>query len=477
MKRVDYLPVFLRLEARRVVVVGGGAVARRKVRWLLKAGARVSVVAPTLHPQLAQLAARGELMHLGEEFDASQLEDSIAVVAATTERAVNRAVSLAARARNLPVNVVDDPDLSTFIFPAIIERSPIIVAVGTAGNAPVLARRVRAQIEALLPARLGALARFMGARRAAIGRSLAAFARRAFWERIVAGPVASAVLRGDEVAAERALTRELRTALLTGARGTGGTLGEVYLIGAGPGDPDLLTLRALQLLQQADVILYDRLVGPEVLERARRDAERIFVGKDHGEVGQQQRINELLVRFAREGKRVARLKGGDPFVFGRGAEELEVLAAHDIPVTVVPGITAALGAAAAAGLPLTHRGLARSVTFVSGHQLDAPSGEWRFFADPRHTVVFYMGMTQLPGIIARLRAAGASARHPAALIESATLPQQRVVRGSLSDIGARAAALGIEPPALLVTGEVAAFAPGEALGAVPASAPAVNAPA
>jgi uroporphyrin-III C-methyltransferase/precorrin-2 dehydrogenase/sirohydrochlorin ferrochelatase len=465
---IEYLPVFLRLESQKVVVVGGGAVALRKVRWLLKARARPAVVAPTLHRQLARHAARAEVAHLGETFDPVQLEGAVAVVAATTDAQVNRAVSLAARARNLPVNVVDDRELSTFVFPAIIERAPILVAVGTGANAPVLARRVRAQIEALLPARLGALARFMGARRAAVNRSLAAVARRAFWERIVNGPVATAVLRGDERAAQQGLSRELRLAQLTAPKSSSGGIGEVYLIGAGPGDPDLLTLRALQLLQQADVILYDRLVGPEVLDRARRDAELIFVGKEYGERGQQQRINELLVRLAHEGKRVARLKGGDPFIFGRGGEELEALAAHDIPCTVVPGITAALGGAAATALPLTHRRLARSVTFVSGHDLDAAPGEWQFFADPRHTVVFYMGLAQLPGIVARLRAAGATPAHPAALIERATLPQQRVVRGSLADIAASALTLGMQPPALLITGEVAAFSPGEALGSLAA---------
>jgi uroporphyrin-III C-methyltransferase / precorrin-2 dehydrogenase / sirohydrochlorin ferrochelatase len=475
---LDYLPVFLRLESRRVVLVGGGAVAVRKVSWLLKAGARPALVAPTLHRRLMRLAARGEVTHLGATFCPAQLDGAVAAIAATDDAEVNRAVSLAARARNLPVNVVDDRELSTFIFPAIIERAPILVAVGTGANAPVLARHVRAQIEALLPARLGALARFMGARRAAVGRSLAALARRGFWERIVAGPVAAAVLRGDELAASQAFSRELRAAQLTAPRSEPRScLGEVYLIGAGPGDPDLLTLRALQLLQQVDVILYDRLVAPEVLERARRDAERIFVGKTHGERAQQQRINELLVRLAREGKRVARLKGGDPFVFGRGGEELEALTAHDIPCTVVPGITAALGAAAAAALPLTHRRLARSVTFVSGHDLDAAPGEWRFFADPHHTVVFYMGVAQLPGIVARLRAAGAMPAHPAALIERATLPQQRIVRGSLGDIAARSLALGIEPPALLITGEVAAVSSGEALGALVAPAAAAEAPA
>jgi uroporphyrin-III C-methyltransferase/precorrin-2 dehydrogenase/sirohydrochlorin ferrochelatase len=283
------------------------------------------------------------------------------------------------------------------------------------------------------------------------------------------------VLRGDEAAAERALAHEVLTSQLAAARaGSGGGVGEVYLIGAGPGDADLLTLRALQLLQQADVILYDRLVSPQVLERARRDAECIFVGKQRGEHGQQQRIHELLVQLARAGKRVARLKGGDPFVFGRGGEELEVLAAHGIPCTVVPGITAALGAAASAGLPLTHRRLAHSVTLVSGHQDHAAPAEWRFFADPRHTVVFYMAVAQLAGIVARLRAAGAGPAHPAALIERATLAGQRIVRGTLADIAALAAEQRLEPPALLIVGEVAAFAAAGGLGELAATQPAAR---
>jgi uroporphyrin-III C-methyltransferase/precorrin-2 dehydrogenase/sirohydrochlorin ferrochelatase len=257
--------------------------------------------------------------------------------------------------------------------------------------------------------------------------------------------------------------------------GSAGALGEVYLIGAGPGDPDLLTLRALQLLQQADVILYDRLVGEAVLERARRDAERIFVGKESGERGQQERIHALLVELATQGKRVARLKGGDPFVFGRGGEELEVLQAHGIPYTVVPGITAALGAAASSGLPLTHRRLAQSVTFVTGHLNEGALPDWRFFANPQHTVVFYMGVAQLSSIVQRLRAAGAAAQHPVALIERATLPQQRVLRATLTEIAALAAQQRIEPPALLIVGAVAALASAEVLTALanPARAGAV----
>jgi uroporphyrin-III C-methyltransferase/precorrin-2 dehydrogenase/sirohydrochlorin ferrochelatase len=462
---MDYLPIFLRVEARPVVVVGGGEVALRKAQWLLKAGAQVTVVAPQLHAELAQYAVNADLRHRAAAFAPEVLEGAVAVVAATDERAVNAAVSAAARARGIPVNVVDDAELSTFIFPAIIDRSPLIVAVSSAGAAPVLARGVRAQIEALLPARLGGLARFMGRHRKTVQRALAKSGRRAFWERIVHGPVASDVLRGREDAAAAGLQRELRASQLT-APAQGAALGEVYLIGAGPGDPDLLTLRALQLLQQADVILYDRLVSEAVLDRARRDARRIFVGKESGERGQQERIHALLVELAGTGQRVARLKGGDPFVFGRGGEELEVLQAHGIPYTVVPGITAALGAAASSGLPLTHRRHAQSVTFVTGHDNDRAAPDWRFFANPQHTVVFYMGVAQLPGIVARLRAAGAQADHPVAVIERATLPEERLLRGTLADIAALAQAQDVEPPALLIVGAVAALASSDALTAL-----------
>jgi uroporphyrin-III C-methyltransferase / precorrin-2 dehydrogenase / sirohydrochlorin ferrochelatase len=464
---MDYLPVFLRVSDQPVLVVGGGEVALRKAEWFVKAGARVTVVAPELHPDLAAHVAANEVTHIAAAFEPAHLTGKMAAVAATDDRTVNSAVSTAARARGIAINVVDDPDLSTFIFPAIIDRSPLIVAVSSAGHAPVLARRVREQIEALLPGRLGALARFMGEHRVSVQRALGRLARRAFWERVVSGPVGTRVLEGDEAGAVTALKSEIRTSQLTSAPGSGNSsIGEVYLIGAGPGDPDLLTLRALQLLQQADVILYDRLVSEAVLQRARRDAQRIFVGKEAGERGQQDRIHELLVSLAREGKRVARLKGGDPFIFGRGGEEIEVLQAHGIPFTVVPGITAALGAAAASRLPLTHRRLAQSVTFVTGHVSDGALPDWRFFANPAHTVVFYMGVAQLSGIVSRLRAAGAAGEHPVAIIEKATLPEQRVLRGTLADICTLAGAQQVEPPALLVVGAVAALAGADAITAL-----------
>ncbi len=450
---MDYLPLFVQLRAQPVVVVGGGRIAVRKIELLRKSGARITVVSPELREELQRLAASGEIRYIPERFAEAHVEGATIVVAATNDHDVNVAVSTSARARKIPVNVVDNPTLSTFVFPAIVDRSPIIAAVSTGGEAPVLARRVREQIEALLPQRLGALARFMGARRKTVQNTLGALARRPFWERIVSGIVGTRILAGDDDGAEKAFESELRTSHLTEAA----SLGEVYLIGAGPGDPDLLTLRALQLLQQADVVLYDRLVPDAVLDRSRRDSERVFVGKDAGDHKVQERINQLLVDYARRGLRVARLKGGDPFVFGRGGEEIEVLTRHGIPYISVPGITAALGAASYASIPLTHRRLSQSVTFVAGHVLEDESLDWRSLAGPRRTVVFYMGVSHLDQIVAKLRDAGAKADHPVAIVERATLPGQRTVRGTLETIVAIARSAAIQAPALLIVGDVTTF--------------------
>jgi uroporphyrin-III C-methyltransferase/precorrin-2 dehydrogenase/sirohydrochlorin ferrochelatase len=462
---MDYLPLFLQLRSQPAVIVGGGRVAVRKVDLLLKSGSDVTVVAPELREELHKLAASGKLRHIPARFEAAHLDGAMIVIAATNDHDVNAAVSAASRARRIPVNVVDNPALSTFIFPAIVDRSPIIVAVSSGGESPVLARRVREQIEAILPEKLGALARFMGERRKAVQRALGIAARRPFWERIVSGIVGTRVLAGDGAGAQKAFESELRTSHLTTSPATGSNgLGEVYLIGAGPGDPDLLTLRALQLLQQADVVLYDRLVPDAVLDRSRRDAERVFVGKG-GTAGPtaQDRIHELLVHYAQKGLRVARLKGGDPFVFGRGGEEIEVLTRHGIPFISVPGITAALGAASYAGIPLTHRRLAQSVTFVAGHVLEDDSLDWRSLAGPRQTVVFYMGVSHLDRIVAKLREAGAKADHPAAIVERATLPDQRTLRGTLETIAGMARKSSVAAPALLIVGEVTTFAATDAL--------------
>jgi len=467
---MEYLPVFLQLRSQLSVVVGGGRIAARKVELLLRSGSRITVVAPELSEDLRKLLDGGALTHIASPFEPAHLDAAALVVAATGLREVNQSVSAAARARRIPVNVVDDPQDSTFIFPAIIDRSPIVVAVSSGGHAPVLARGVREQFEALLPGRLGALARFMGERRSAVRHALLSAARRPFWERIVRGRVGARVLAGDEAGASTAFERELRTSHLTSSAATGGrALGECYLIGAGPGDPDLLTLRALQLLQQADVVLYDRLVPGAVLERARREAQRVFVGKHAGDATAQDRINHLLVYYAQQGLRVARLKGGDPFIFGRGGEEIEVLTSHGIPYIVVPGITAALGAAAAVSIPLTHRRFSQSVTLVTGHALDDHQVDWRALTASRQTVVFYMGVGHLPQIVAKLREAGAAAEHPVALIERATLPGQRAFRGNLATIASTARAAKVAAPAVLIVGEVVALASADTLAAYAAT--------
>jgi uroporphyrin-III C-methyltransferase/precorrin-2 dehydrogenase/sirohydrochlorin ferrochelatase len=458
---MDYLPVFLKLSGRRVLVVGGGEVALRKVQLLLESHARVRLVAPTLHAELARLAAAGRLEHVAESFAPAQLQDTVFAIAATDDAVVNHAVAAAAEARGLFVNVVDDAAGSTAILPAIVDRSPVIVALSTGGHSPTLARQLRGQLEAALPERIGALARFAGQLRERVRCALPdARTRLRFWERTLQGSIASRVLAGDERAAEGQLEAQLSAAMQEQDEAPGSaTRGEVYLIGAGPGDPDLLTLRAQQLLQQADVVLYDRLVSEAVLARARREAVRIFVGKESGRHRvTQQRIHALLLEHARRGLRVARLKGGDPFVFGRGGEEMQVLREAGVPVSVVPGITAALGAAAAAGISLTHRGVSQSVTLITAMGEAAEQLDWRSLAAPLQTVVFYMGVAQLQRIVERLVSHGAPGTRAVAIVERATLPQERVLVGTLDSIVQQASAAQIGAPALLIVGEVAGWA-------------------
>jgi uroporphyrin-III C-methyltransferase/precorrin-2 dehydrogenase/sirohydrochlorin ferrochelatase len=453
---MDYLPIFLRVRDRLAVVIGGGAVAARKAELLLKCGARVRLVAPELIPgteALLQMHTAGDQMsHQRASFADHHLEGAALVIAATDSDEVNTQVALSARARGLPVNVADDAEESDFILPAIVDRSPMIVAVSSAGTTPVLARRVREQIESLLPAQLGTLARFAGAQREHVNSVLQPPLRRPFWEQFFGAASNLEKLTQDEPAARRTFDTQLRAFASTPG---GVPQGEVYLIGAGPGDPDLLTLRALQLLQQADVLLYDRLVSASILERARREATRIFVGKDVGDSTlAQERINDLLIGHARRGLKVARLKGGDPLIFGRGGEEIAAVLSHGIPVTVVPGITSALGAAASAQIPLTLREVSQSVTFAPGHVAVADTLDWPALARSGHTVVFYMAMAQLSGLIDRLCRAGAPPDRPVALIAQATLPTQRVVHGTLGDIAETARTGGFAAPALLFVGEV-----------------------
>lgn len=363
---MDYFPIFMKLRGEPCLVVGGGEVALRKVRLLRSAEAAVTVVAPELVAELRAMAGVGEIRHVDGRFSGEQLAGMRLVVAATDDRRVNLAVAEAGRVQGIPVNVVDDPDISSYITPAIVDRSPLVIALSTGGGVPVLARLLRARLESLIPAGYGRLAGFATRFR---DRVKARFgdveARRIFWESVLEGPVADAVMLGNDEAACAEMEKRLASA-------DDKPTGAVYLVGAGPGNPDLLTFRALRLMQQADVVLYDKLVAPELLELVRRDAERIYVGKARANHAlPQEDINQLMVRLAQEGRRVVRLKGGDPFTFGRGGEEIETLAAHGIPFEVVPGITSASGAAAYAGIPLTHRDYAQSVVFVTGHRKDA----------------------------------------------------------------------------------------------------------
>ncbi len=456
---MDYLPVFLNLVGRRALVVGGGAVAARKIELLLKAHAQVRVVAPSLHDELALFRDAGRIEHIAARFGPHHLDGVVFAVAATDRAEVNRAVAEAASERSVFVNVVDSADDSTCIMPAIVDRSPVIVAIGTAGRSPMLARRLRAQLEALLPERLGELARFAGRVRERVQRLLPDLTRRReFWERLFSGGVATQLLAGRSADAERLFELELGRGSGAEAERPAGN-GEVYLIGAGPGDPDLLTLRAQQLLQQADVVLYDRLVSKAVLARARRDARRIFVGKETGlHRVTQERIHALMLQYAARGLRVARLKGGDPLIFGRGGEEIEVLRRAGVPTVIVPGITAALGAAASAAVPLTQRGVSQAVTLVTAMGEGAENLNWSALAAPLQTVVFYMAIAALPRIVERLLAAGAPRSRPTALVERATLPEQRLVAASLGEIVERARVEGLAAPALLIVGDVAAHA-------------------
>ncbi|MFV3406372.1 MULTISPECIES: siroheme synthase CysG [Pseudomonas] len=447
---MDYLPLFHKLQGARALVVGGGEIALRKARLLADAGAALRVVAPQVDDQLAALAREvgGEVLVRG--YQSSDVAGCRLVIAATDDPALNALVSADAQALSVPVNVVDAPALCTVIFPAIVDRSPLVVAVSSGGDAPVLARLIRAKLEAWIPAAYGELAGLAARFREKVkGLYPDVNQRRGFWESVFQGPIAERQLAGQGAEAERLLQ-----AMVDGAPVQQG--GEVYLVGAGPGDPDLLTFRALRLMQQADVVLYDRLVAPAIIEMCRRDAERIYVGKrraDHA-VPQDQ-INRLLVDLAQQGKRVLRLKGGDPFIFGRGGEEIEELAEQGIPFQVVPGITAASGCSAYGGIPLTHRDYAQSVRFVTGHLKDGTSNlPWNDLVAPAQTLVFYMGLVGLPTICAELIRHGRAASTPAALVQQGTTRNQRVFTGTLADLPALVAQHEVHAPTLVIVGEV-----------------------
>ncbi|MDF7662886.1 siroheme synthase CysG [Erwiniaceae bacterium L1_54_6] len=444
---MDYLPLFADLKNRPVLVVGGGDIAARKIELLRRAGAHVRVTARKLGHELQALHEIAAIEWIAQTFDAEQLEGVFLVIAATDNNALNSQVFDAANARHKLVNVVDDQPKCSFIFPSIVDRSPLVVAISSSGTAPVLARLLREKIEALLPANLGQMATVAGQWREKVKQRYQQMSeRRRFWERAFNGLFASQMAAGNVNEARRTLDRELEN--------DSDNAGEITLVGAGPGDAGLLTLRGLQVMQLADVVLYDHLVSDEVLELVRRDADRICVGKRAGAHSvSQEETNQLLVKLALEGKRVVRLKGGDPFIFGRGGEELQAAKAAGIPFQVVPGITAAAGATAYAGIPLTHRDHAQSVLFITGHcRADSNGIDWPSLARARQTLAIYMGTVKAAEIAAGLIEHGRDPATPVAVIGRGTRQDQQVLTGTLAQLEALAASA--PTPALLVIGEV-----------------------
>ena len=450
-----FLPLFFDTSAGVVVLVGSGEPALAKLRLLRAAGAHVRWFScdPDIAEENFTLPGPGRLeISIGDPLKAD-LNDVVAVVSAAGGE-LDICIAERARRQRIPVNIVDRPDLSTFIFPAIVDRGEVVVAIGTGGSSPVLARRLRELIEALLPTRIGDLAELIGRHRSRFAAVPRALSPRRFWQNVVAGPIADAALAGCSAEAERQLAAAIDATRLEHRDGKSET---VFLVGAGPGDPDLLTLRALHALADADVVLYDELVTPGVLDRARRDAEQVFVGKRRGEPGiGQDEINRRMVEAARAGRRVVRLKGGDPFVFGRGGEELEHLRQADIPVVVVPGITAALGCAAEVALPLTFRNEATKLTLITAHRAEeAAAIDWSGLADPQSTVVVYMGLASAAAVRDGLIAAGRDPATPAAVLARGTRPNSQAAVGRLDALAKLAAEVG-EGPAILVIGEVVA---------------------
>lgn len=444
---MEYLPIFAEVKERPVLVIGGGEIAARKITFLLRAEAKVQIVADALIPELAGKVEREEIQWRANVFEEQQLDDVFLVIAATEDDELNQRVYAAANARYRLVNVVDNQALCSFVFPSIVERSPLMVAISSSGKAPVLSRILREKIEALLPTNLGRLAETASYWRHHIKTHLKTTAeRRRFWERVFTGRFASLMLAGNKAEAEKALEDELRQPEKR--------LGEIILVGAGPGDAGLLTLRGLQAIQQADVVFYDNLVTPQVLELVRRDAETICVGKSASGVSvPQQEINRLLLDAAKEGKTVIRLKGGDPFIFGRGGEELQAAAEAGIPFQVVPGVTAAAGATAYAGIPLTHRDYAQSATFITGHfgAQDSPL-DWARLAQSGQTLAIYMGSLKAAEISAQLIANGRDGATPVAVISRGTRADQQTRTGTLQQL--EHLAKDAPMPALLVVGEV-----------------------
>ncbi|MEL0628090.1 siroheme synthase CysG [Psychromonas aquatilis] len=444
---MDYLPIFTKLENRHCLVVGGGDIAARKVKLLLKANATITVCAPDICDWLLEKAQHNQISIINELFTDQLIDGKWLVIAATNQDHINEHVAKLAEKKQILVNVVDEPKLCSFIMPSIVDRSPIVVAISSGGSAPVLARLIRERLEALLPMHIGRLAKISGEFRHRVKQVISKESlRRRYWEKLFGnGDLAGLLQKGQTEKAQQLMEENLTEEVAKG---------DVALVGAGPGDPSLLTLKALQLMQQADVVLYDRLVSKEILELVRRDADLISVGKAAGkhEV-QQSRTNEMLVELAKQGKKVVRLKGGDSFIFGRGGEELEELVEAGVAFQVVPGITSASGCSTYAGIPLTHRDYAQSVTFVTGHRkADGKDLDWKALSTAHQTLVVYMGLLRAEEIESNLLTNGRDANTPVALINKGTTSQQQVITGTLSELSKLGG--GLEGPTLMIIGEV-----------------------
>ncbi len=450
---MDFLPIFLNIRERPCLVIGGGNVAERKVSLLLDAGARVTVISTELCDNLKELQEQNIIEYRQGEYTEDDLSGKALVIAATDNHAVNESISSWANQHNVPVNVVDNPDLGSFIMPSIIDRSPVQIAISTGGSSPVLARTLRSKLESMIPSAYGRLGELMEENREMAKQVFSSVdERRYFWERILSGPVVEMVMAGQDARAREYLSQEFKDAQNKQHH----DVGEVYLVGAGPGDPDLLTFRALRLMQQADVVVYDRLVSKQILDLVRRDADRIYVGKERSNHAvPQEDINHLLARLGKEGKKVCRLKGGDPFIFGRGGEEIDTLMQQEVPFQVVPAVTAASGAASYAGIPLTHRDYSQSVVFATGHLKDGSMNlNWDGLAQPNQTIVFYMGLQGLDVICRELIAHGMPSDTPIALVQKATTPEQKVVTGVLESMPQAVKDSDIKPPTLIIVGKV-----------------------
>jgi len=452
---MEHLPIFIKMTDQPALVVGGGGIGLRKVTLLREAGAAVTVVSPDLSDGLAGLLAQGDIAHIAHRYDAQVLNQPWRlVIAATNDEAVNAQVSDDCEARHILVNVVDTPVKCRFIMPAIVERGPITIAVSSGGESPVLARLLKTKIEALIPQTYTQLAKLASHYRQTVKNTFSPDLRRRFWEKMLTGSWSEAVLSGQAVQAE-----SIMKAALT-QTDADFNQGRVQLVGVGTGKPEWLTIAALQAMQSADLVLYDRLIPPAIMALVRRDAERIYVGKERkNHCVPQEDINAMMVRLAKAGQKVVRLKAGDPFVFGRGGEEMQALQAEGISVSIIPGITAALGCAASAGIPLTHRDHSQGLSLITAHlkdgQLDLP---WDALVAPRQTLAFYMGLSSLGELTQKLQSAGLPADYPIAVIEKGSQPDQRVLKSTLSEVVERVENHQFQSPSLLIVGSVATLA-------------------